>query len=247
MGKFLNKKFVSDNITLGRIIACGLTLIERGRVRIAGLSLTVRAGEIVGLVGDPGSGKSRSLALIEGAIEPTFGMLRLCGAPVNGIQSISVIGPDITANGAMSVDRWLDEFYNNEGLYVESLRARIRTVLGDIGWGELISRQDGNRGLAERTVLGLATAIAIDSPVILVDEPMKGLTVVHAKYVWKILRDMSDAGKAVLISVDPSDLGSVDCDRLYLIENGLITRRGSLLDIRGSLPADGKVGGLGDD
>jgi ABC-type multidrug transport system ATPase subunit len=240
MGQSSAGKLASGNIVLGQIIASGLTLIERDRPRITALSLTVQAGEIVGLVGDPGSGKSRCLALIGGVIEPTFGVLRLCGASLSGTQPGSAVGADVTDSGTMSVDRWLDEIGEHAGLAGEVPRARIRTVLEDAGWSDLISGHGGNHGPGERSVLRLAAALASDSSVILIDEPMKGLTAGRAKLVWKILRDMSDAGKAVLISVDSSDLDSVDCDRVYFIENGLITRRGTLRDIRGPFLAEGK-------
>lgn len=232
MRKTLIKKLASNNPALGQIIASGLTLIERDRVRVAGLSLTVQAGEIVGLVGSPGSGKSLCLALIGGVVEPTFGALRLCGEPIKGIQSSPVVGTNVTASGIMGVDT--DEFHDNTGSRGEVLRTRMRRVLEEVGWDELVPGQDNSHGPDGRSILGLAAALASDSPVILIDEPMKGLTAEHAKRVWKILRNMSDIGKAILISVDHSDLDSVDCDRLYLIENGLITRRGTLRDIRES-------------
>jgi ABC-type multidrug transport system ATPase subunit len=184
--KILPRNLASGNMALGHIIASGLTLVERDRVRVAGLSLTVHAGEIVGLVGEPGSGKSQCLALIGGVIEPTFGVLRLSEEPFRVLQPSTA--------GSMGVDDRLAE-------------------------------------------LG-----AIDSSVILVDEPMRGLAAEHAQRVWKALRNMSEAGKAVLISVDDSDLDSVDCDRLYLIENGVITRRGAIRDIRGPLRTEEETG-----
>jgi ABC-2 type transport system ATP-binding protein len=234
MRKTLTKKLASDNIALGQIIASGLTLIERGRLRIAGLSLTVQAGEIVGLVGDPGSGKSRSLALIGGMVEPTFGVVRLCGEPLKATQSNSVVGTNLTASGIMSVEPWLDELRERTGSHREARRTRMHKVLKEIGSDELIHGLDQSHGPGVRSILGLAAALASDSPVILIDEPMKGLTAERAKHVWKILRKMSRTGKAILISVDLSDLDSVHCDRLYLIENGLIARRGTLQDILGS-------------
>jgi ABC-2 type transport system ATP-binding protein len=234
MRKTLTKKLASDNIALGQIIASGLTLIEQGRVRVAGLSLTVQAGEIVGLVGGPGSGKSQSLALIGGMVEPTFGVVRLCGEPLKATQPNSVVGTNVTATGIMSVEPRLDELRESTGSHGEARRTRVNRVLEGIGSDELIHGLDQSRGSSVRSVLGLSAALASDSPVILIDEPMKGLTAERAKRVWKILRRMSGTGKAILISVDLSDLDSVDCDRLYLIENGLITRRGTLQDIRGS-------------
>jgi ABC-type multidrug transport system ATPase subunit len=96
----------------------------------------------------------------------------------------------------------------------------------------------GSMGLDDR----LAELGDIDSSVILIDEPMRGLAAEHAQRVWKTLRNMSEAGKAVLISVDDADLDSVDCDRLYLIENGVITRRGALRDIRGPMRTEEETG-----
>ncbi len=248
IGKPTADKLASENQALGQIIVSGLTLIERDLIRITALSLTVQAGEIVGLVGDPGSGKSRCLALIGGIIEPTFGVLRLCGAPTRGAELGAVgtniaIGTNITASRTMNTDRWLDELSDHVGLPEDATQTRIRSVLEYVGWSELLSRQDESHGPAGRSVLGLAAALANDSPVIVIDEPMKGLTSGHAERVWKILRDTSEAGKAVLISVDRSDLDRVDCDRLYLIENGLITRRGTVRDIREAFLTEGKAGG----
>ena len=231
MRKTLTKKLASDNITLGQIIASGVTLVERGQVHVAGLSLTVKAGEIVGLVGGPGSGKSRSLALIGGIVEPTYGVVQLCGEPLKATQPNSVVGTNVTASGTMGIEPWLDELRESAGSHGGARRTRVHKVLEKIGSAELIHEPDQSHGPSVRSVLGLAAVLASDSPVILIDEPMKGLTAERAKRVWKILRKMSRTGKAILISVDPADLNSVHCDRLYLIENGLIIGRGTLQDI----------------
>jgi ABC-type multidrug transport system ATPase subunit len=243
---FLARNLSSGNMALGQIVASGLTLVERGRVHVAGLSLTVKAGEIVGLVGKPGSGKSKCLALIGGVIEPTYGVLRLSETPFSVIQPSAVADTDLTTNGSMSTDDWLAQLRDDDGPPGTALRARIHTVLEDIGWGEPISLRNHDPGPGERSILGLALAIASDSSVILIDEPMKDLAAEHAKRAWKMLRNMSDAGKAVLISVDDSDLNSVDCDRFYLIENGTVTRRGTLRDIHGPLPAEENTGDIDD-
>lgn len=186
---------------LPRLVASGLVRMDAGICRVRGISLTVGAGEVVGLVGRRGAGKSSCLSLLAGAGEPTFGVLRICGTIArDGATARAFVGTNLLTDRA------------------------------DTHVSERLSRPAGGAG--EQRVRSILAAAAGCPPVVILDEPTSGLSAEQAGRVTRFIHGLRTAGKAVLISLDNADLGTVGCDRLYLIEDGTIVARGTLAELR---------------
>jgi ABC-type multidrug transport system ATPase subunit len=211
------------NGTLGLITASGLTLIESGHPRIAGLSLTVRAGEIIGLAGGSEQEESTCLRLLAGHIRPTFGVLRLCGVPIHGTPPRFLLGTNLEAPPAdrgLTGGQWLGRLAADAGYGAAEAAARADRILDGLALPGRAATQISALNAQERAMFSLGAAMVADAPVVIARQPLTGLDPWHATVVRSLLHRWRAASKAVLISADLGDLAEADCQRVYLIKNG---------------------------
>lgn len=207
---------------------------------LRGITLHVESGEVLGVVGDNGAGKSTMLKILSGAIAPSAGQVLLDGRPVQfaspaaaqdaGIatvyQDLALAGQrDVAANfflGREMLSRnwlarrvgWLDG--KAMATHTASELARLRTRIPDV---HLASR-DLSGG--QRQALAIARAAAWTGRVLLLDEPTSALGVEQQEQVLDLIRRVSAEGIAViLISHQMPDVLRV-CDRAVVLRLGLV-------------------------
>ena len=207
---------------------------------LRGVTLHVDPGEVLGVVGDNGAGKSTMLKILSGAIFPSSGAVLLDGEPVRfanpaaahdaGIatvyQDLSLAGQrDVVANfflGRETLSRnwlarrigWLDG--KAMAAHTVSELARLRTSIPDV---HLASR-DLSGG--QRQALAIARAAAWTGKVLLLDEPTSALGVEQQEQVLDLIRRVSAEGIAViLISHQMPDVLAV-CDRAVVLRLGAV-------------------------
>ena len=205
---------------------------------LRGVTLHVDAGEVLGVVGDNGAGKSTMLKILSGAVFPSSGQVLLDGEPVRfanpaaahdaGIatvyQDLALAGQrDVVANfflGRETLSRnwlarrigWLDG--KAMAAHTVSELARLRTRIPDV---HLASR-DLSGG--QRQALAIARAAAWTGKVLLLDEPTSALGVEQQEQVLDLIRRVSAEGIAViLISHQMPDVLEV-CDRAVVLRLG---------------------------
>ncbi len=189
------------------------------------LSLEVRRGEIFGLLGPNGSGKTTTVNVISGLSRPTSGTVR-------------VLGQDILA-GSRSVRRALGSMPQETALYEElSAEANLR-FHGDL-FGvprEVISEQTDHLldlvQLSERRRdrvstfsggmkrrLALARAMLHDPEMLYLDEPTLGVDVQSRRALWDYILGLKARGKTILITTNYLEEASALCDRLAILDHG---------------------------
>jgi general nucleoside transport system ATP-binding protein len=212
----------------------GLTLAGDSRPRVDDVSLTVRAGEIVGVAGVSGNGQTELVALLCGTTAPTAGTVCVGGADVTGLdvdarlraglgrltedrRGSVVLGMSVEQNLVLED---LDRFRTGPFLSRRRVRAHaqalierfdIRAAPGD----PIRSLSGGNM----QKVL-LARAIERDPTVLVASQPTRGLDVGACQYVYTQLRALRDAGGGVLlVSEDLDELIGI-ADRIVVISGG---------------------------
>ncbi|WP_369140975.1 ABC transporter ATP-binding protein [Modestobacter versicolor] len=212
----------------------GLTLAGDPRPRVDDVSLTVRAGEIVGVAGVSGNGQTELVALLCGTTPPTAGTVHVGGAEVTGLDVAArlraglgrltedrrgsvVLGMSVEQN---LVVEDLDRFRTGPFLSRRRVRAHaqalierfdIRAAPGD----PIRSLSGGNM----QKVL-LARAIERDPTVLVASQPTRGLDVGACQYVYAQLRALRDAGSGVLlVSEDLDELIGI-ADRVVVLSGG---------------------------
>ena len=223
-----------------RLAVRDLTKHYGGVQALRGVTLHVNAGEVLGLVGDNGAGKSTVAKILSGATFPSSGQILLDGQPVTfaspaaardaGVaavyQDLALAGQrDVVANFFLGRERlsgnWLARrigWLDNKAMAVHTVRelARLRTRIPDV---HLASR-DLSGG--QRQALAIARAAAWTSKVLLLDEPTSALGVEQQQQVLDMIRRVRDEGIAVLlISHQMPDVLDA-CDRAVVLRLGMV-------------------------
>lgn len=194
------------------------------------VSLTLNAGEVVGLVGDNGAGKSTLVKIIAGNFHPTHGAIKIEGKPTNlhspadarakGIEIVYqdlALADNLTAAANIFLGRELTRFglldykgmYKKAGELFAELKSETRPR-------DVVRRMSGG----QRQAVAIARTRLSDPKIVLMDEPTAAISVRQVAEVLNLIRRLKDQGIAVvLISHRIPDVFSV-CDRLIVLRRG---------------------------
>jgi len=204
----------------------------RRRIRaLDGLSFTVNAGEVFGLLGPNGSGKTTTFKAALGLIRPDGGNVSIMGnrpgsmaarRQTGYLPEDSVSLPFLTARETLRLHGAL------AGLTRAQARARADELLEKVGLRDAGSRRvhGFSKGMQRR--LGIATVLVGDPAVYILDEPTSGLDPLGAVEMKALIAELRKQGKAVLISSHL--LGELEnvCDRVAFVNQGRLIREGTL-------------------
>lgn len=220
--------------------AVGLTKIfkdfwNRPKARaVNGLDLSIRKGEVFGLLGPNGSGKSTTIKMILGLLYPTRGELRVFGQDPQKVSIKSRIGylPEETyLYKYLTAFETLDFYGALFGLDAGQRRERASQLLEMVGLAHAVDRPVGefSKGMARR--IGLAQALINDPDLVILDEPTSGLDPIGCREVKDVIRLLASRGKTVILcSHLLADVQDV-CQRVVVLYGGQIRAQGLLSDI----------------
>jgi branched-chain amino acid transport system ATP-binding protein len=212
------------------------------------LSLSVDAGRLVGLIGPNGAGKTTFVDAITG-FTPHTGRLVFDAHELNGAPPRQRARAGL-ARTWQSVELF-DDLTVAENLEAVAHRQSVRSLLLDLVWPrrtrdrtaveyaleavgatDLADRQPRELSHGQRTLIGVARAIALSPLLICMDEPAAGLDTTESETLGQRLRGIVDRGTSILL-ID-HDMGLVLnwCDEIYVIEFGALIARGSPAQIR---------------
>jgi ABC-2 type transport system ATP-binding protein len=214
----------------------GLVKHYASTVAVAGVDLSIEAGEIFGIVGPNGAGKSTTLKILATLLQPTAGVAEIAGWSVtrNPEQVRRVLGfmPDVFGvYDDMKVWEYLDFFGRCYGL---SAAARRRTIGDLLELVDLADKRDDyvqtlSRGMEQR--LCLAHALVHDPQVLLLDEPASGLDPRARVELRELLRELRTLGKTILISSHILPELEELCTSVVIIDRGQVLAQGRVADI----------------
>jgi len=177
---------------------------------VDGLNLAVPAGEMVGLVGPDGAGKTTTMRLLCGALKPTSGYIRVAGYELPGQvekarQHIGYLAQRFGLYGDLTVAENL-EFFGEVFDMPEAVRkARSQELLNFAGLARFADRPARALSGGMKQKLGLATALVHSPRVLLLDEPTGGVDPVARQEFWHLLIGLLRSGSAVLVSTPYMD------------------------------------------
>ncbi len=200
------------------------------------LSLEVGEGQIFGLVGPNGSGKTTTLKLLLGLIFPTSGSGKVFGYSLGSPAYKQRIG--FVPEGPYFYDHLnaveLLRFYGSLfGIRRAELDARAERLLKLVGmWGRHDRKiRDYSRGMLQR--VGLAQALINDPDLVFMDEPTAGLDLIGAIQIRDVIRRLRDEGKTVfLCSHLLKEMESL-CDAVAILNDGVVCQTGTMAELIG--------------
>jgi ABC-2 type transport system ATP-binding protein len=207
---------------------------------VDGLNLRVEAGEIYGLVGPDGAGKTTTMRLLCGAVTPTSGTIRIGGFPVpakvdQARPFLGYLPQRFSLYEELSVMENLRFFAEVRGLSGKDWRPRSLEILEFVGLQDFVDRRAGQLSGGMKQKLGLAAALVHRPKVLLLDEPTTGVDPVTRQSFWQlIIRLLSSEGIAVLVSTPYMDEAG-RCNKVGFMQSGALVVEGPPSRLRAML------------
>ncbi len=203
-------------------------LANSGRVdALRGVSLSVNDGEVLAFLGPNGAGKTTAIRILTGLVLPDSGSVSVGGKdPFADPSALQHIGMVMEGNrnlyGRLTAPENLEYFAALKGMKRREARQRAVELLDQFGLNDKIKApvQALSRGMQQKVAIALAL---IHRPqLVLLDEPTLGLDVEATVQVKRIIREMADAGHAVLLTTHQLDVVEDISDRVSIIRDGCI-------------------------
>lgn len=208
---------------------------------VQGLSLTVRSGEIVALLGSNGAGKSSTLKAIVGAVAVHGGTVRLDGEVINGRsphqlvrQGLSMIpeGGRVFARQSVEQNLRLGAYTQPERSIVEERIDRVFKLFPRLA--ERRAQLAGTLSGGERQMLAIGRALMAGPRMLLVDEPSLGLAPLLIDVVFEALLDLNRRGVSILLVEQNVRQALRLASRAYVMQSGRLVLSGPSKDIGAS-------------
>jgi len=188
------------------------------------LSFTVNAGEIFGLVGPDGAGKTTTMRMLAGVLPPDSGRATVSGCdiasnPEGAKHDLSYMPQRFGLYDDLTVSENIAFYADLFSVKRAERDTRAKSLLQAAGLSEFGARLAGKLSGGMKQKLGLVCALIHQPDVILLDEPTNGVDPVSRRDFWKILYSLVDQGVAILISTSYLDEAE-RCHRVGLIHQG---------------------------
>ena len=211
---------------------------ESGVRALDGVDLRVEPGERVAIVGQNGSGKTTLVRHLNGLLRPTEGRVRVGDTDAAGVrvaQLAARVGlvfqdPDRQVF-AGSVRREVEFGPRNLGRSGDALRAAVAGALDATGLAEEAHTNPYDLGLARRKLLALASVLAMDTPVLVLDEPTTGQDARGVARVHRIVEDLAAAGRTVIAISHDMRFVAEAFERVVVMRDGRVILDGPPADV----------------
>jgi len=201
------------------------------------VSFQVGEGEVYGLLGPNGAGKTTTLRMVMGLLEPDQGTVSIDGksSQENSVHLRSQIGMISTNDGVypwLSAKEMLLYFGDLYGIDPPLAHSRLFELSAMLGITRILDQRCNTLSTGQRQRVILARGLMHDPPVILLDEPTRGLDIVGSRTIFDFIGHLKQLGKSVLLSTHRLDEAERLCDRFGLLHEGQMQMEGSLTELK---------------
>ena len=234
---------------------------------LSDLDLAVETGSVFALLGPNGAGKTTTINILTTLVRPDAGRAAVAGVDVlrdpDGVRSrISLTGQSAAVDEVLTGRENVVMLARLSGLGSRSARARADELLGRFDLADAAARRVATYSGGMRRRLDLALSLVVPTPVIFLDEPTTGLDARSRQELWRIIREVADAGATVFLTTQYLEEADRLADRIAMLDGGRIAAEGTASELKAriggevvellgpddevlaELPTDGTVHGL---
>ncbi len=236
---------MADNI----LEAEGLTKNFSGFAAVSNVSLSLRRGSIHALIGPNGAGKTTCFNLLTKFLEPSAGAIRLNGRDITALKpdavarlglvrsfQISAVFPNLTVleNVRLAVQRHRGSSYDfwRHKAVLRELDTRAMELIDSVGLTEVSQSKASELPYGRKRALELATTLALDPEIMLLDEPTAGMGHEDVGRVTKLIREVA-RGRTVLMVEHNLGIVADLCDEITVLARGEVLAQGGYATVSG--------------
>lgn len=217
----------------------GLTKYYGNKPAAKDISFEVNNGEIFGLLGTNGAGKSTTIKMMCGLLKPTRGIIQIGGVnlqrmPLKAKAMMGYLPENPLIYDKLTGAETLELIGNLRKLSSNMIEQRIEYYAKSLGLGEQIYHEVGTYSKGMRQKLAIAMTLIHDPDTILLDEPASGLDPRYAKLLKDWIKNLSANGRTVLLSTHIIEMAETLCDRIAIIDQGQLKAIGTINEIQNS-------------
>ncbi len=203
---------------------------------VRGLDLDIAPGEIYGLIGPDGAGKTTTIRMLAGVMKPTSGIARVSGIDTSRQaerlrHQVGYMAQRFSLYGDLSVRENIEFYADVFGVRGAEREMQIRRLLHFARLEEFQDRDAGVLSGGMKKKLGLACALVHKPQVLFLDEPTNGVDPISRREFWDILSDLHIDGVTIFVSTAYMDEAE-RCSRVGLMYQGQIVRQGAPAELR---------------
>lgn len=200
-------------------------------VAVDGLDLTVARGEVFGLLGANGSGKTTTIRMLTGLLTPTAGSASVVGLDIRTEadairRAIGYMSQKFGLYDDLTVEENLRFYSTIYGLRGELREARMRELCDELGLTPRMRQFAGTLSGGWKQKLALACATAHRPAMLFLDEPTAGVDPAARRQFWQIIYALSKQGTTILVTTHYMD-EAARCQRLAFLSRGKLTAVGT--------------------
>jgi ABC-2 type transport system ATP-binding protein len=215
----------------------GVSKLYAGIPAVRSISFTAFPGEVTGFLGHNGSGKSTTLKMITGLIQPTQGEILFCGQRIDRDwiayrQRFGYVPEEPHLYPQLTAAEYLEMVGQLRGLPAARLGGKIE------GFLHLLSLYDDrhvaisaySKGMRQKVLL--AAALLHNPDLVLLDEPFSGLDLATVLILRRLIQQLAERGKVVLFSSHELETVERVCSRVVILHKGQVVANGSIEELR---------------
>ncbi|MCQ2049681.1 MAG: ATP-binding cassette domain-containing protein [Candidatus Saccharibacteria bacterium] len=204
-----------------------------GKTVIKDFSFDVKKGEIFGLLGSNGSGKTTTIRTLLGLYTPTSGELLINGKPFNAATSDITIGYLPEERGLYKKETVIDTMvYFGELKGLKDPREWSEKYLKRVGLGDKLNEKTEKLSTGQQQKVQLGICMMNKPELLILDEPTKGFDPVNRKLLMDIIDELHEDGTTIIMITHYMDEVERLCDRAVLLKDGVAHAYGTISEIK---------------
>ncbi len=217
----------------------GLTKYYSGRPAAKDVSFEVGKGEVFGLLGTNGAGKSTTIKMMCGLLRPTRGSVQIGGVdlqrrPLKAKSLMGYLPENALIYDKLTGAEMLELIGKLRKLSKKLIVQRTEYYAKSLGLGEQIHHEVGTYSKGMRQKIAIAMTLIHDPEVILLDEPASGLDPRYTKLLKDWIQNLAANGRTILLSTHIIELAETLCNKVGIIDQGKLLALGTINEIQTS-------------